>query len=387
MPLLIENDKNVHEMVMEYTRYQNTVSEIAFQTKKFHPISLQKEVYHQVPSALNSTIRCTAIRSVSAAYASAKSNKHKVQEPFKFVRGSATLLYKKDFSFKPDGSISISTLQGRKRFAFTVPKHFLADFASAKSYDCLKVLSDGRVSLCVTLVVPDCQGTNAIGVDLGIRNAIVASSDSSTLFVSGNKVNIANRKARQKRRRLQLKLNDHKTNKRRTRGVRRALKRLGRRGSNRNSTFCKEAAAKLCKWAPQGSILVFEDLKFKQQTKKNYQQRVGTRRKLSQFFYGKLLRACKNRAERDGMPVVKVNPAYTSQKCRKCGEIGSRTGTKFQCLCGHREHADVNASHNIRLNYTALRSSGPPSSGPEATSVSKKYVLRKHPGANCSSGQ
>ncbi|MFG2520164.1 RNA-guided endonuclease TnpB family protein [Streptomyces sp. NPDC048527] len=57
------------------------------------------------------------------------------------------------------------------------------------------------------------------------------------------------------------------------------------------------------------------------------------------------------KAKRAGVPVVFVDPAYTSQECSKCHHIerGNRPAqARFACRsCGFVEHADHNASHNI----------------------------------------
>jgi transposase len=49
--------------------------------------------------------------------------------------------------------------------------------------------------------------------------------------------------------------------------------------------------------------------------------------------------------------VVKVNSAYTSQTCHRCGNVdGSSRESQARfvcCSCGHREHADINAARNI----------------------------------------
>lgn len=54
------------------------------------------------------------------------------------------------------------------------------------------------------------------------------------------------------------------------------------------------------------------------------------------------------RAHKRGIPVMYVNPAFTSKRCCRCGEFGRRTRKRFTCPhCGYDVHADVNAAFNI----------------------------------------
>jgi putative transposase len=59
-----------------------------------------------------------------------------------------------------------------------------------------------------------------------------------------------------------------------------------------------------------------------------------------------------------GIPVKHICPAFTSQNCSRCGQLGKRNGKKFSCvLCTHSDHADVNASFNIGKSLNVITSS------------------------------
>ena len=71
-----------------------------------------------------------------------------------------------------------------------------------------------------------------------------------------------------------------------------------------------------------------------------------------------LQKMVERRAHNRGIPVIYVNPAYTSKRCCRCGEFGRRTRKLFECpYCGYVAHADVNAAFNIALS--PLRNTGP----------------------------
>ncbi|GJD81763.1 RNA-guided endonuclease InsQ/TnpB family protein [Methylobacterium gregans] len=51
-----------------------------------------------------------------------------------------------------------------------------------------------------------------------------------------------------------------------------------------------------------------------------------------------------------GVPLLAVDPAWTSQSCSICGCIGYRERKVFRCdACGHQADADRNAADNLRL--------------------------------------
>src|SRR5690606_21215192 len=179
-----------------------------------------------------------------------------------------------------------------------------------------------------------------VGIDLNETNALVAvDPDGTTLFVSGRDFKVRNIRTRKTRRRLQEALATHKAQKQDTRSLRRLLKRLGRKQRNRTRTFCQQTAAKLVAWAADDSVLVFERLTLPQTSKKQ-RVRKGTRRRLSQWQRRLMRVSVTNAAERRGLLVDDVNPAYTSQDCSRCGLRGIRKRHSFMCPhCGHEAHA------------------------------------------------
>jgi len=72
--------------------------------------------------------------------------------------------------------------------------------------------------------------------------------------------------------------------------------------------------------------------------------------KMRRWSYAKFTRKLERICEEQGIDLKKVSPAYTSQRCSKCGEIHeeSRNGEKFICIsCGYSDDADLNAAKNI----------------------------------------
>jgi putative transposase len=60
-----------------------------------------------------------------------------------------------------------------------------------------------------------------------------------------------------------------------------------------------------------------------------------------------------------GIPLLEVDPAYTSQRCSRCGNIHRPNGKQFRCLtCGHNAHRDANAAFNIGLQSLIARPIG-----------------------------
>ena len=72
------------------------------------------------------------------------------------------------------------------------------------------------------------------------------------------------------------------------------------------------------------------------------------RRRVNGWAFYQLKEFLSYKALAAGVPLVLVDPAYTSQTCHQCGEHGIRNGKSFKCpVCGWSGDADFNGAKNI----------------------------------------
>ena len=93
--------------------------------------------------------------------------------------------------------------------------------------------------------------------------------------------------------------------------------------------------------------LIIEDLKYVKYKSKLSSK---TMNKVQRWSYKKTIDKLERLCEENGVLIIKVNPAYTSQTCSQCGSIHkeNRNGEDFLCVdCGYKTDADYNASINI----------------------------------------
>ena len=110
--------------------------------------------------------------------------------------------------------------------------------------------------------------------------------------------------------------------------------------------------------------IVFENLK-------HIRKNISNGAKFQQWAVAKFIGLVEYKVEDTGVFVDTVNPAYTSQRCSKCGFVheNNRSDKSFECLkCDYEVNADYNAAKNIANRYCAYIHRGQKSRGGWATS-------------------
>ncbi|WP_267643889.1 transposase [Haloarchaeobius amylolyticus] len=176
------------------------------------------------------------------------------------------------------------------------------------------------------------EGKTPVGVDIGERHilAAVAPTEDESLLVSGREAKYLRRKYRSLRESLQ------------EAGALRALNRVGKKEHRRMTTLNHTLSRRLVEFTAQ-----FEDPVLRIENLDGIQERCPWPG-VHSWPFGQLQRFIIYKAAVEGIPVEKVDPSYTSQRCSACGATGNRSADHFSCPnCGRGRHADLNAAENI----------------------------------------
>ena len=175
---------------------------------------------------------------------------------------------------------------------------------------------------------------NVMAIDLGIRNiaTTVSTADRRPKFY-GKEI----RKIRGKYFYRRRKLSEQKKF--------RAIKKIGNAERRSVNDYLHKISREIVNKAKeQRAIIVIGDLKGIRKQNKGRK----FNRKLNSFPYYRLSEFIEYKASWEGIPIMKINEAFTSKTCSRCGARGSRKNGKFSCgKCGVELNADYNGALNI----------------------------------------
>ncbi|ELZ66402.1 transposase, IS605 OrfB family protein [Haloferax prahovense DSM 18310] len=187
----------------------------------------------------------------------------------------------------------------------------------------------------------DAKHVSVLGVDLGITNIATTSTGQ---FWSGGELNHWHREYEKRRSSFQ------QTG---TRWAHENVQRVGRKQTRRFEQVLHTISNELVEVALENECthIVFEQLK-------GLRERLPHTKAVHKWVFHRLFEYVTYKAESEGLVVKQINPAYTSQRCSKCGfthkdnRPRKRGQDEFSCLkCGYDVHADYNAAKNIGLKY------------------------------------
>ena len=196
---------------------------------------------------------------------------------------------------------------------------------------------------CTVAEQPEMIPQQFIGVDRNTTGhvAVTANPDTGKIEKLGKSALYIHKKYSAIRKRLQ------------SEGMFRELNRVKDRESRIVKDLNHKISRKIVDMAQiQHAALVFEDLGGIRQTRKQHR---SFKYALHSWSFYQLQQFVEYKAKLLGIPVLYIDPAYTSQDCSRCGARGQRNGKSFKCpVCGHVDHADVNAAFNIALRIKSV---------------------------------
>ena len=313
------------------------ISDVAWANEKFSQYPLHKLVYYDVRQRfeLSAQVVIRCISKVADAYKLDKKTQRTFKPHGAIAYDSRILNWRMQ-----DQTVSIWSIANRLNIPFLAGPRQLELLQNQRGESDLAYIN-GVFYLFATCNIEEPEPADVndfLGVDLGIANI---ASDSDGNMHSGSQV----KNVRHRHRRLRQKLQ-----KKGTKSSRRRLKKLSgkeRRFAHHTNHVISKQLVKIAQGTGRGIAL--EDLS-------GIRDRITARRKhratLHSWSFFDLRQKISYKAQLAGVPVVLVDPRYTSQACSVCGCIDKRNRpnqANFSCVqCGFDAHADHNAAMNIR---------------------------------------
>jgi len=316
----------------------NGVSQLAWDNQTFRQFDLHKLAYPWMRQEFGLGAQM-AVRCIAKVANSYKLDK-KTKRDFRLL--GAIAYDARILSYQMDRHIaSIWTLNGREKITFQCASIHEGLLKFQKGENDL-VLIKGEFYLLATVVVaePEPRLTiDCLGVDLGIVNL---ATDSDGNVYSGQQVE-TKRQWYLKRRTALQKVG--------TRSAKRHLKRLAGRQNRFQTNTNHVISRRLVTQAERTHrAIALEDLTgIRSRTRV---LRAEQRHRHSNWSFFQLRQFVTYKALLLGIPLVLIDPRYTSQKCSQCGhtERANRVSqASFKCKkCGYTCNADMNAATNIK---------------------------------------
>jgi putative transposase len=326
--------EKIRETAKAFRDACNYISEVAFTQKCFNPVALHHITYRTVREEYK-LLANLAVRARDRVAKSYKQNKYR-QHNF---RQLSMDLDKRLFTLFRNGDceVSISTLSGRVKPVLDIGE-YQRELLNNPVKDAKISFRDGDIyiHIAVSCEVPKPEGDNPVGVDVGEKKILVASNGFER---KGGRIKEKRGRYRNQRQVLQAKG---------TSSAKRKLKQLSGKEERWANTVLHQVSREFVDSLEEGDKVVLEDLTM---IRNGVKRRKKNRADFHSWAFHKLAMMIGYKCAERCIPVEYVNPAYTSQRCPRCGTIDKRNRKSqalFRCInCGFQDNADHIASVNI----------------------------------------
>ena len=332
-----------------YSDACNYVSEYIYKTHNLSRYSVQEDTYYQIREVygLRSQMAVSCVRTVIAKYKTILENQKEWIKPV-FRLPQLDLVWNRDYSLNSKSNIfSVNTLNGRIKVPFC-KNGFEQYFADNCKFGTAKLINKhGMFFLYIPVTyeiseLKKSEVSNIVGIDRGIRFlAATYDSKGKSAFYDGNTVK--QKRAYYKALRKQLQQVG-------TPSSRKRIKAIGQRENRWMQDINHCVSKALVENNPEGTLFVIEDLTGIRSVTESV--KVKDRYVSVSWSYYDLEQKLSYKALRHHQLVEKVNPAYTSQTCPKCGHTEKTNRNKhkhiFCCKnCGYKSNDDRIAAMNL----------------------------------------
>lgn len=320
----------------------NRLVPIVREHRLWNRVGLHQRAYHTLREAtpLGSQMCCNAIYSVCKAYKSQSAlGRIKKDGPIPEIRFGRTSVHfdKRTYTLKGE-TVSLNTLDGRITVAMRMGEHQRCMLAGGTPKEAELVFRQGEWFFNLVVESGDVQPVasgSVMGVDVGENK--LATHSLGKVF-GGEHLRDQRDRYLALRRRLQSNGSQ---------SAKQKLRQVSGKEMRRVKHINHETSKAIVQAAIQAGIanITMEDLTHIRERIKAGKRMRG---RLHRWAWRQLQSFVEYKAKAAGIAVEYVNPAYTSQTCSCCGELGKRSKHRFECAhCGLRAHSDLNASRNL----------------------------------------
>ena len=324
-----------------YAEACNRLVPAVIEHRCWNRVALHQRTYAPLreTSPLGSQMVCNAIFSVCKAYKAQKElGRIRKDVPVPIIRFDRASVHfdKRTYTIKGD-AVSLNTLGKRITVRMRPGEHQRRMLETGAPKEAELIYRKGQWYFNLVLETDEVEQVSSgpvIGVDVGENN--LAASSTGKVWGGGD---LRHRRDKYLALRRRLQSNGSQSAKQK---LRQASGKEQRRVKHINHETSKAIVAGAQKIGARKITL--EDL-----THIRARIKAGKRMRgrLHRWAFRQLQTFVKYKAEAVGIEVEFVDPAYTSQTCSDCGSLGKRVKHRFDCSCGFRAHADLNASRNL----------------------------------------